>query len=513
MAETAHRIILIDSYEASREVLATRLRAQGYDVEPVADPAAGADRALSDPPAVVVADLWMPSVSGVQICRLLRSEPATADVPVILRGETDDPRSRFWAERAGAAAYVSKGRMGDLVRALARAIASAPASDGFFMQLSGGTLDIRDRIAQHLDAALFESVIASEVRALASEGSFERLFDQLSQLLSQLTSYRWLAVSRLSPPRFGVHYHPKLAETALAEAHRVLGLPEDAVGFHVQDEDALASLDPVEPLVSTIRFGGVDVGTIALSVARGSEADASSLVPLVARELGGPMRMTALVEETRLQASTDLLTGLMNRRAFLHAMGVEIERAERHGYPLSIALMDVDHFKTINDQRGHAAGDTVLAAIGALLKRTLRSSDQGVRWGGEEFMVGLTSTALDGGRVLAERLRLELERLEIVAADGERIRVTASVGLASRLPGETLQHLVDRADRAMYVAKESGRNRLVVDEPERDVDAATGASPSVSANDAGGAERPLTEPVRSVATHGPRVALRARGGD
>jgi two-component system cell cycle response regulator len=80
-----------------------RLSAQGYAVEAAADPGTGADMALASPPAAVVADLWMPSISGVQLCRLLKAEPATMHVPVVLRGDNDDPRSRFWAERAGAA--------------------------------------------------------------------------------------------------------------------------------------------------------------------------------------------------------------------------------------------------------------------------------------------------------------------------------------------------------------------------------------------------------------------------
>src|SRR5260221_9024179 len=160
MSASPPRILLVDVSDESREVLVRRLSAQGYAVETAADPATGADMALSAPPAVLIADLWMPSISGVQLCRLLRAEPATAEVPVILRGAADDPRSRFWAERAGAAAYVAKGRMGELVRVLAKAVESAPKSDGFFMQLSGGSIDVRDRIARHLDAALFESVIA-----------------------------------------------------------------------------------------------------------------------------------------------------------------------------------------------------------------------------------------------------------------------------------------------------------------------------------------------------------------
>src|SRR5450432_1097284 len=100
-----------------------RLIAQGYRIEATADPADGADMALSSPPAVLIADLWMPTISGVQLCRLLRAEPATADVPVVLRGPYDDPRSQFWAKRAGAAAYVLKGRMAELVRVLAEAAA------------------------------------------------------------------------------------------------------------------------------------------------------------------------------------------------------------------------------------------------------------------------------------------------------------------------------------------------------------------------------------------------------
>jgi DNA-binding response OmpR family regulator len=108
------RVVLVDDHEVDREVLARRLRAQGYSVETAQDGAVGADLALRSPPSAVVADLWMAGISGIQLCQLLRREPATAGVPVILRGPTDDPRARFWAERAGACAYVAKGRTGEL---------------------------------------------------------------------------------------------------------------------------------------------------------------------------------------------------------------------------------------------------------------------------------------------------------------------------------------------------------------------------------------------------------------
>src|SRR5215471_479734 len=458
------RLILIDSSDATREVLATRLRAQGYQVEAVGDAAMGAELSLSAPPNVVVADLWMPSISGVQICRLLRSEPATADVPVILRGERDDPKSRFWAERAGAAAYVLKGRMGDLVRALTRATSAPRESDGFFMQLGGGSLGIRDRIAQHLDAALFESVIASEVRALGSAGSFERLFDLLSQLLAQLCPYRWLAVATSAPARFAIHRHPKLGDISVEEARQALTVAPGIEPLIIEDEDALESADPDSPVVVPIRFALSLVGTVAFSPAKSAAADAAVLAPILARELGGPLRMTALIEESQRQASVDSLTGLLNRRAFAAAIDLELARSARHGYPLSLMLLDVDHFKSINDRWGHATGDQVLAAIGAMLRSTMRRTDVASRWGGEEFVLAMPSTPLAGGRVAAERVRRDIAALTILDHEGKRIAVTASIGLVELHRGESLAQLVDRADKAMYGAKVGGRNRVVVDD-------------------------------------------------
>lgn len=119
--DTQHRVILVDANDESREVTARRLSSQGYWVEAFRDAALGADLALASPPCALIADLWMPSISGLQLCRLLRAEPATADMPVILRGQDDDQRSRFWARRAGAAAYIVKGRVGELIEVLANA--------------------------------------------------------------------------------------------------------------------------------------------------------------------------------------------------------------------------------------------------------------------------------------------------------------------------------------------------------------------------------------------------------
>lgn len=463
MEGRAGRIILVDVNDEAREVLAKRLRAQGYVVDEAPDAATGADMALSSPPAAFIADLWMPSISGVQLCRLLRSEPATMNVPVILRGERDDPRSRFWAERAGAKAFVPKGRMGELVRALVRALSEAKPDedDSFFFQLSAESVDIRDRIARHLDSALFDSVIAAEVRALASAGSFERLFDLFAQFLSQVCSYRWLAIATPNPERFAVHYHPKVGAIAEQEAREALGLSATIAPVRIEDEDAAGDAVGTAPIVRTIPFGNDVVGKIAVGP-RVESSDANGLVALVAGELGGALRMTALIEESQRMASTDALTGLMNRRAFMSAMSIELSRVQRHSHSLALLLFDVDHFKLINDRRGHASGDLVLASLGALVRDSLRKYDLAARWGGEEFVIALVMANEDGGRVVAERMRRAIESLPIRDGSGDLIPVTASIGLAEFRPGDTIDSLIDRADRAMYASKAGGRNRVTV---------------------------------------------------
>ena len=463
METSLPRVILVDLSEASREVMVRRLLAQGYAVEAAPDPVTGAELALSSPPRAVIADLWMPSISGVQLCRLLRTEPATAEVPVILRGDSDDPRSRFWAERAGAAGYVRKGRMSELVRLLAKVVLPAAQDDGFFMQLGGSNIDIRDRIARYLDAALFDSVVAAEVRSLAACGSFERLFDVFSQFLSQVVRYRWLALAS-EPGHFGLHHHPASAAQAEREARLALGISEGVAVRCVVDEDTVLEEEGPPPVVCNVPFAGARVGTLALAPSSSSEPDTGRLIQLVARELGGPVRMAALMAEQERLAAIDMLTGLRNRRAFQQQIAVEISRSTRYGVPLGLLLMDVDHFKAINDGHGHAGGDRVLSALGALLRERLRTPDIPARWGGEEFVVALPNTDLSGAGLAAERLRAAVAEATIRHGNAT-IPVTISIGVSALENGESLEALTERADQAMYAAKVRGRNCVVVAEP------------------------------------------------
>jgi two-component system cell cycle response regulator len=462
VAREAKRVILVEPDEGRRAVLAERLRSQGYLVDALPGGAEAAKLALAAPPHAVIADLWMPGVSGVQLCRLLRSELATEEVPIILRGPSDTPRQRFWANRAGAAAYVVKGKIGELVRALDQAIMVAGSGDGFF-QIHPDDVDIRDRISQELDRALYESVLAAEVRALSTCETLPRLFDLFSQFVCQVITYRWLAVVTHDPLRLSVHTHPQLREQALREARQVLGVGDDVPVSCIEDEDAsMQALGPV-PMRRELAFGTHDVGCVAIAPVQTEDEDAV-LMDLVAKELGGPIRIVTLVEQTRRLASHDTLTGILNRRAFTSAMEREISQADRVDIDVAFLLLDVDHFKAVNDTHGHHTGDTVLAAVGQLLRNSVRDYDYAARWGGEEFVVALPHTGREDAMRVAERLRAAIETLPLTTPEGAPLPLTASIGVASRVHGENLHALMERADAAMYSAKKNGRNRVVFDE-------------------------------------------------
>lgn len=168
-----------------------------------------------------------------------------------------------------------------------------------------------------------------------------------------------------------------------------------------------------------------------------------------------------LIETLREQSSTDFLTGLPNRRAFFEAAEAEMARARRHGFGLVLLLLDVDHFKRVNDQLGHTAGDLALVAVAGVLHQGMRQGDLAARLGGEEFVALLSHCSLEAGMAFAERLREAIQAEAIDVGGGQpALHLTVSIGLAdSAHHGHELEALMARADEAMYRAKHEGRNR------------------------------------------------------
>ena len=166
--------------------------------------------------------------------------------------------------------------------------------------------------------------------------------------------------------------------------------------------------------------------------------------------------------ELRRLATTDVLTGAFNRRHFMELAGAEVDRARRHGRPMVALMLDIDHFKRINDTYGHPVGDVAIKALADVCAHEIRHEDVLGRMGGEEFAIALTETDLDGALLVAERLRLAVAAIQVPSDQGI-VSFTTSIGVAERLDNDTtIDAMLSRADVALYSAKRSGRNKVAV---------------------------------------------------
>ena len=477
------RILLVDDSASARALLGVRLREEGHDVVELASASDAAELVLEEPADAVVTDLWMSPISGLQLCRLLRAAPSTSQMPVVLLTASDDRRSRFWARHAGATAYVTKTEIDRLISVLSDLTSSPmtrPPPSLHPPIITRGT-NVQERLSQLLDESLFESTISGEVRALSQKAEeLENLFEALCGLASEVAGYRWLALSTDSAPaphvkyttRLFIHTHPDLKEVAEREARDALAVappperrkPDEGDAFFITDKRATFADWSTPPILQPVSFGTGPIGHVALAPSRrGASTDDKRLISLIASELGGPLRMAALVAEARRLASTDTLTGLLNRRAFVERIEKARAAHEKQLFPMCVLLLDIDYFKKVNDTLGHDAGDAVLQGVARVLSGIARKSDFVARWGGEEFVVALSATTEAGARVAAERVRRAIADARYVLPNGKEHRATASVGLASAEgPSWDLHDLLGRADKAMYSAKHRGRNRVEI---------------------------------------------------
>ncbi len=199
---------------------------------------------------------------------------------------------------------------------------------------------------------------------------------------------------------------------------------------------------------NAITLHGVEVGVLM---------EATLLALALARDIRGYQEAR---DQAQLLASVDGLTGLLNRRAFFERVTGLWNTAARRNRPLSVAMLDIDHFKSINDRFGHAAGDEVLKTVAGLLTSTCRTSDVIARWGGEEFLMLLPETTLEQAFAFGERLRSAIERCDLEMPSGP-LRLTVSVGMAELRGQPNLETLINEADQWLYRAKSAGRNQVM----------------------------------------------------
>lgn len=208
-----------------------------------------------------------------------------------------------------------------------------------------------------------------------------------------------------------------------------------------------------------LELAGEPLGELALGRGRPFRQAERERLEALLRLLMAPLRSALLYRRAVASGYRDPVTGIGNRAAFDGTFAREVVLAQRHGTPLSLLMLDIDHFKRINDRHGHVAGDTVLEGIAQCLRECTRSSDIAFRYGGEEFALVLSSTDLGGARQLASRIREAVERHEH-RYQGARLRVTVSLGACALRAGEDARSLLQRVDEALYAAKRAGRNRV-----------------------------------------------------
>ncbi len=241
----------------------------------------------------------------------------------------------------------------------------------------------------------------------------------------------------------------------------------------VQHKQLIYAADEMESDISIGR-GGVHRSNYKLVVGDGEEIGVISflrdhcfsdtdreMIEYLLTQLVYPLRNALLFREAMEAASKDSLTGVNNRVTFNNALNREVNVAHRYSSPFTLLCIDIDRFKLVNDCYGHVAGDLVLKNIADMVVDSVRSSDVVFRYGGEEFVVMLSNTALKGASLLAERIRGMASQMEYAYQD-KIIGVTLSIGVAELLKHESSNSIFNRADEALYVAKNAGRNAVRV---------------------------------------------------
>jgi two-component system cell cycle response regulator len=467
------RVLVVDDSPSIRRRVVEKLETRGFDITEASSAEEALDLTLRQSFDLVISDVEMDAITGVQLCRVLRGDPGMADIAFMLLTAADGAHTRFWGRNAGADAYLSKEHMAEkLLPAVDALLEGRTPCKSRAPQLAGTPLE---RVSAVLDHHLFDVVLQSEVRRLMDYVNDRMEFgERVLALAGEVIGCPYLVLNLLGPggPTYSIRAHGPWPADNPVPGLAALGIPEKSLGATSTKVERDPKFGGGEGVVGgaseayDIRVGQETLGTLQVfgGVGTCGAGDLRS-AELIADALGVVVKSLFLVEETKLLALTDGLTGLYNRRHATKRLEEEIARARRNNTGLCVAMCDVDHFKAINDEFGHGAGDRVLQQIAASLTEYVRRNDIVSRWGGEEFLVIFSEIKLTAARIVAERLRGRLANTPQVEGGPEQISV--SIGLSMLRPGVDADKLIEQADQALYRAKARGRNRVEVAGEER----------------------------------------------
>ena len=466
-------MLVVDDSPSIRSRVVQKLETLGLSITEAASGEEALALTLDHSFDLVVSDIEMDAITGVQLCRVFRGDPGMADIAFILLTAASETKTRFWGRNAGADAYLAKEDMDEkLLPAIEQIMAGRKPRLSMRPEVKGTPLE---RVSAVLDHHLFDVVVQSEVRRLMDYvHDRDEFADKVLELAGEVIGCPYLVLQLFGRggPSYAIRARGPWPEDKPTAGLAALGIPEKSIGAArttVAPDPKYGSGPHViggRSHSCEIRVRDETLGTLQVFGGPSccSPSDLRS-VELIADALGVLVKSLFLVEETQLLALTDGLTGLYNRRHAGKRLEEEIARARRNNTGLCVAMCDVDHFKAINDEYGHAAGDHVLQQIAKSLTEYVRRNDIVSRWGGEEFLVIFSEIKLAAARIVAERLRGRLASTPL--GDEGPDKISVSVGLAMLRPGTTADSLVEQADQALYRAKARGRNRVEVAGEER----------------------------------------------
>ena len=446
------RVLVVDDVEANVKLLEAKLSSEYFDVLSAYNGRTALQIADSELPDVILLDVMMPRMDGFEVCRHLKANPRTVDLPVVMVTALSDVANRLRGLEVGADDFLTKpvndialfARVRSLAR-LKRMMEELRLREGICGRFAGREIVTAEglgpaRILMIEEDRFATSRMAETLRAghsvvtAASCTEGQKLLDGTIELV-----IAGLSTANDDPLRL-------VTQCRASEAYRQLpilligddcDLPRLAKGLELGANDYLVR--PVDRNELLARTG--------TQVRRKRLQD----------------RLQQNYQRSLSLALTDELTGLYNRRYLFAHLDELFERINHGGTGVAILLFDIDHFKRVNDTHGHAAGDDVLRELAARATKSVRSVDLVARLGGEEFVVVMPETDITSAAEVAERLRLAVSKEPfIVTATGKKLTVTVSIGVAASERGEDRDQLLERADHTLYSAKTGGRDRVII---------------------------------------------------
>jgi two-component system, cell cycle response regulator len=452
------RVLVVDDVPANVKLLEARLSAEYFDVLTAysgAEALAVCERAECD---IVLLDVMMPDMDGFEVCRKLKSNPATHHIPVVMVTALDQPSDRVKGLEAGADDFLTKPvtdvALVSRVRSLAR------------LKMVTDELRMRALTSKEI------GIQSPEREAVAETGRGGRVLI----VDDRASSYERLVATLSTEHTVDVEPDPSEALFHAAEGDYDLAI----VSLGLKDFDGLRLCSQIRSLERTRNvpilavaeadnnqrlIRGLEIGVNDYLIRPVDRNEMLARVRTQIKKKRYTERLRDNVQASIEMAITDALTGLFNRRYMETHLGTLMEQAASRGKPLALLILDIDYFKSINDGHGHDAGDDVLREFSLRIRKSIRNIDLACRYGGEEFVIVMPETDIAVAAMVAERIRRRIATEPFAIQEGARtLDVTISIGIAALAgPADTAAAVLKRADTALYRAKRDGRNRVVPD--------------------------------------------------